>query len=210
MLKQKGIKINIVVDKNRYRGGMVAIKELGSELIILDDGFQHRKLYRDLDLVLIKKKDLKDKLLPFGRLREPFSALKRADAILLTYQEIEPFEFSFKNKPIFKIYRENWKVLDCNFKEVKIERLKNKEIVGFCGLGDSDQFFKIVKNLGIKLTQKITFPDHYSYKNFKLDPRQIYLTTLKDGIKLPPNENIYFLNFNLKVEGLEKFILEKI
>ncbi len=196
--------VSIIVDENKVRGGDIALKYLSAELIILDDGFQHRRLKRDVDLVLLKDKDLKDILFPFGRLREPISSLNRADAIILAYQEIRPFNFFYNEKPVFKLYRKDWKVLDCELKEV--EDFREKEFIAFCGLGENKQFFEVLEKLKLRIKQKFAFPDHYNYKDFKLDPHENYLTTLKDGIKLNFQKNLYFLDFMVEIEGLIDFI----
>lgn len=206
IFEKKNLKVNILVDENRKRGSEIAFKELGANLVLLDDGFQHLRLKRNLDLVLLKKEDLKDRLFPLGKLREPLSSLERADAIILTYQEYKPFNFSYKEKPIFKLYRKKWKILNKNLE--KIHNFKNKEFVAFCGLANNKQFFDTLENLGLKIKKKISFPDHYHYRNFKLNPEENYITTLKDGIKLNSQENLYFLDFEIEVEGLIEFILK--
>ncbi|PMP65867.1 MAG: tetraacyldisaccharide 4'-kinase [Thermodesulfobacterium geofontis] len=206
IFEKRDIKIDIVVDENRKRGAEIALKELRANLILLDDGFQHLKLKRNLDLVLLKKEDLEDTLFPFGRLREPLSSLKRADAIILTYQDYKPFDFSYKEKPVFKLYRKNWKILNKNLEEV--HHFENKEFIAFCGLADNKQFFDTLEKLGLKIKKRISFPDHYHYKNFKLDPKENYITTLKDGIKFDFKENLYFLDFEIEVKGLIEFILK--
>ncbi len=207
IFEKKGLQISIVVDENRVRGGEKAVKELGVDLIILDDGFQHRRLKRDLDIVLIKKDDLKNRVLPFGRLREPLTSLKRADAIVLTYQDYQPFDYSLQDKPIFKLYRKNWRVLNYKLEEINP---KDKEFIAFCGLGDNRQFFITLKRLNLKIKKMISFPDHYDYSNFTLSPDESYITTLKDGIKLESKENLFFLDFSIEVKGLKEFILKRL
>jgi len=199
-------KVSIAVSEDRYRGGLLAIEELGAELVILDDGFQHRKLYRDLDIVLIKRRDLSDRLLPAGLLREPLENLKRADAIVLSYQDVEPFEFSFEGKPVFRMFREFRYLLNSSFEKVPLEELIGKEVIAFAGLGDNEQFFKTLERLGFKLKEKLSFPDHYHYRDFRLKEDELYITTPKDMVKLPPLENLYALDFDLRVEGLIDFV----
>lgn len=206
IFEKEKVKVNIVVDEDRKRGAEIALKDLKTDLILLDDGFQHLRLKRDLDLVLLKKEDLRDRVFPFGRLREPFSSLKRADAIILTYQEYNPFDFFYENKPVFKLYRKKWKILDKNLEEVK--DFKDKEFVAFCGLANNKQFFDTLEKLGLKLKKKFSFPDHYHYKNFKINSEEKYITTLKDGIKFDFRDNLYFLDFEIEVEGLIEFILK--
>ena len=209
IFKKKGLNLSIVVDENRYRAGKFAVEELKANLILLDDGFQHRKIKRNIDLVLLKKEDLKEKILPFGRLREPFEALERADALILTYQDCKPFDFSYKNKPVFKLFRKNWKILNAEFKKVS-EEVKDKEFIAFCGLGDNQQFIFSLKKLGIKIKKFLSFPDHYEYKNFKIKNNETYITTLKDGVKFPSYSNLYYLDFSIEVKGLESYLLEKL
>lgn len=194
---------SVVVSEDRYEGGVFAIKRLNPELIILDDGFQHRKLHRDLDILLLKKKDLEDYLLPYGNLREPLSALKRADLLILSYQEVEPFEFN-SEKPTFKMQREFDSVLNSNFEEIPIEHLKEKEVIAFSGLGDNEQFLKTLKKLGFKVKEFLSFPDHYDYKEFRPKKEETYLTTPKDLIKLQNYENVFALNFKVKVDREEE------
>ncbi len=189
----------VVVAENRYEGGLFAVKNFNPELIILDDGFQHRKLHRDLDIVLLKKKDIKDYLLPYGNLREPLNSLRRADAVILSYQEVEPFEFD-TDKPTFKMFREFNSLLDSEFKEVPIEHLKGREVIAFSGLGDNEQFVKTLKKLGFRVKEFIFFPDHYDYRDFKPKRGELYLTTPKDLVKLRGYENVFALNFRVRVD----------
>jgi tetraacyldisaccharide 4'-kinase len=198
--------VSVVVSEDRCLGAKLAVEELKAQLIILDDGFQHRRLKRDLDLVLLKERDLKDGLLPFGRLREPLGGLKRAHAVVLTYQDLKEWEFKIE-KPTFKLYRKNWRVASG---EGEILDFKDKSFIAFCGLGDNEQFFKTLERLGIKTEERLSFPDHYHYEGFKLQKGKLYLTTLKDFFKLEPAENLYYLDFDVEVPGLMDFVREKL
>ncbi|MEZ0361767.1 MAG: tetraacyldisaccharide 4'-kinase [Hydrogenobacter sp.] len=191
--------VSVVVDEIRCRGGFYAVEKLRAEILILDDGFQHRRIYRDFDILLLKKEDLKDHLLPYGRLREPLSSLFRADAIVLSYQELNEWDIKLE-KPVFKLYRKNWRILDGEGNPV--HELKNLEVIAFAGLGDNEQFFKTLDNLGIKVIKKISFKDHYDYKDLKLSQDKLYITTLKDIVKLPSYKNVYYLDYSLDVPGL--------
>ncbi len=197
---------SVVVAENRYEGGIYAVKELYPDIFILDDGFQHRGLYRDLDMVLLRKRDIKDRLLPFGRLREPLSSLSRADAIILAYQEAEPFEINI-NKPVFKMYRDFKRLYNPikGFGNIDKDMLEMKW-VAFSGLGDNDQFFTTLERMGFNITEKISFRDHYDYKNFRPRSGNMYITTMKDIFKLEPSENIYALDVEVRIEGLIEFI----
>src|SRR5207245_8927409 len=74
----------VIVGEDRYSAGCFAEDKFGPQLHLLDDGFQHRGLARDFDIVLVTPEDARDRLLPAGRLRELLSALRRADAVVLT------------------------------------------------------------------------------------------------------------------------------
>ena len=195
--------VSVVVDENRCRGGAYAVNELKVDLIILDDGFQHRKLYRDVDLLLIKEKDLRDHLIPFGRLREPLSSISRANALILSYQDIKEWDYTF-TKPVFKLYRRDWKIKDIWGNT--LEEATEFEFITFAGLGDNEQFFKTLERMGLKIIKKLSFSDHYHYRDFKISPNYLYITTLKDVIKLPPYENVYYLDYSLEVPGLLDFL----
>jgi len=151
-----------------------------------------------VDVVLLKRRDLTDRLLPSGLLREPLSALERADAIVLSYQETEPFDFAFQDKP-----------LRPDFSRASLENLRGKRVTAFAGLGDNSQFFKAVDALGLDVEERISLPDHYHYRGFRLRKDRFYLTTPKDMVKLPPAENLYALDFRLRVEGLVDFVKDK-
>ncbi len=201
-------KIHIAVCEDRYLGIRQALKEVRFNLVILDDAFQHRALYRDVDLVLLKKKDLKDLLLPFGRLREPLYFLKRAHAIILAFQEIQSFNYSHPFIPVFKMYRKNFKVLNSSLEPVDPQNLP--ELIAFAGLGDNQQFFLTLQKLGLKIKEKIGLSDHFSYQDFLLHPQEYYITTLKDFIKLKPSPNLYLLDFDIEIPELMNFLKNKL
>ena len=89
MMAKKLKGVPIVVDKNRYRGGVLLVNEFNPDIILMDDGFQHRKLHRDFDIILINGKDdyRKHTLLPYGLFREPWDSILRANVILTTKQK---------------------------------------------------------------------------------------------------------------------------
>ena len=102
LLIARRLGVPVIVGGSRYAAGRVAEQKFETQLHILDDGFQHRSLARDFDIVLMTERDFDDKLLPFGRLREPLSSLQRADAIVL------PSDFSAQN-PAVETFRSQGK-----------------------------------------------------------------------------------------------------
>src|ERR1051325_8724560 len=79
LLIARKLQVPVIVGADRYRAGLLAEEKFSSRLHLLDDGFQHRGLHRDFDIVLLPQEDLEGTLLPTGRLREPRSSLRRAD-----------------------------------------------------------------------------------------------------------------------------------
>ena len=202
-------KFSVVVDEDRCRGASFAPERLKPDLIILDDGFQHRRIHRDLNILLLKKRDFYDRLLPFGRLREPLDSMERADIIVLSYWELEEFNWKHPRKPTLKMVRENWRIIR-SIDGKLMKDFRSISFVAFAGLGDNEQFFKSLSMLGIKVEEKIGYRDHYSYKDFELKRDKIYITTLKDAIKLKPSENLYYLDFIVRVDGMEEILKGKI
>src|SRR3954465_1011269 len=87
LLIARTLGVPVIVGESRYHAGLVAEQKFGSQLHLLDDGFQHRQLHRDLDVVLLGEGDHDDKLLPAGRLREPLIALERAHMVMTESDE---------------------------------------------------------------------------------------------------------------------------
>ncbi len=224
--------VPVVKCRNRYEGGMFALHELGitdsefgKRLFILDDGFQHRGLFRDTDIVLIDAEDPfgKGTLLPLGRLREPVSSLGRADIIVLT-KTVEPHEggrdrLDGLHKEIRRynqrcgIFRAEHRPLSCRFldgSEKPIHWISGKKIFGFCALGSPESFLRTLRLSGAEVTGFRSFRDHYAYRcedifTIKTEAERTgagwIVTTEKDIIKarnldLPGNVAIVAISFS--------------
>ena len=168
----------VIVGESRFEAGKFAEQKTGSGLHILDDGFQHRALARDFDIVLVSNSDFKDDFLPTGRLRDPISSLKRADAIVTADEVNLPSEI---NKPIWKIRR-----------GIAIANPPTRPIV-FCGIARPEIFLPQLKAAGIEIVGEMTFRDHHRYAAqdvqslLKLRDQQNangFITTEKDAINL--------------------------
>jgi tetraacyldisaccharide 4'-kinase len=172
----------VIVGADRYQAGLLAEKNFSGKLHLLDDGFQHRRLYRDFDIVLLQPNDLQDALLPVGRLREPLSSLRRAHALVLP----DTMEWSFDNKRIWHVSRRM--AIDASAKSGKA--------VAFCGIARPEQFFTgLGMNGQSKVIKTVTFPDHHRYSQQDVARllsiraaagAQIFITTEKDRINLGP------------------------
>jgi tetraacyldisaccharide 4'-kinase len=172
--------VPIVVGESRFAAGRYSEKHWGSRLHLLDDGFQHRALHRDFDIVLVSSVDATDKLLPVGRLREPWTALSRANAIVLTNETSAKMPLP-SNKNIWQVRR-----------SVRISSSPLRPIA-FCGIARPQRFIEDLNAAGIRPAMKFFFDDHHSYseedirKLLELKQKNSaggFITTEKDAINL--------------------------
>jgi tetraacyldisaccharide 4'-kinase len=160
---------------DRAKLAMVAANELSADVLILDDGFQHRRLLRDLDLVLIDCSDPwgMGKLLPRGLLREPLASLERADIILLTRcdqidnnllnQIRERLSQLTRNKLIVQTVHVPLGLISNSGRVAAAASLAAKPVVAFCGIGNPEAFRRTLVGLGASVKSFRTFPDHHNY-----------------------------------------------
>src|SRR5581483_1337863 len=176
LLIARKLGVPVIVGADRFQAGQLAEKQFPSRLHLLDDGFQHRRLHRDFDIVLLPKKDFAGALLPMGRLREPLSALRRADAIVA----FDP--------PIVGTKAQLWPAR----RIITIPDASDKA-VAFCAIGQPWQFFDALKMQGQKLAAEISFRDHQRYEQSDIERllrrkretgADCFITTEKDLINL--------------------------
>jgi len=180
LLIARRLGVPVVVGEKRYEAGLFAESQFGTRLHLLDDGFQHRALARDLDIVMVNASDFEDRLLPGGRLREPLAALKRANIAVL--EEGVPYPARrLGRKTIWRIRR-----------GVSIPPLPPR-VAAFCGIARPERFFEQLRAAGVVAAVEIPFPDHHAYT--EKDVRDLlkvkeekncaaFVTTEKDIINL--------------------------
>jgi tetraacyldisaccharide 4'-kinase len=165
-------KVQLGVGADRYKTGMVLARH-GVDWFVLDDGFQHLRLSRDVDVVLVDATDPfgGGKVLPAGRLREPLSALHRADIVVITrsVEALSPALDSIVRRhtscPIFHASMRLESVLRVPKLDVKLPPRDWQEarFLAFCGIGNPDAFFGDLRNWGFHVVQQRSFPDHHVY-----------------------------------------------
>jgi tetraacyldisaccharide 4'-kinase len=181
VLIARKLRVPVIVGEDRYAAGQFAEQKLGTQLHLLDDGFQHRRLARDFDIVLITPTDAEDSLLPTGRLREPLSSLARADAVVLT-NEASPQGLPIERQLVWRVKRD----------VVVPEELKGP-CFAFCGIARPQNFFGQLRAAGVTLAGTRSFRDHHAYSDG--DVRELLalrtqhgtaalVTTEKDAINL--------------------------
>lgn len=173
----------VIVSADRYQAGLLAEEKFPqSRFHLLDDGFQHRRLHRDFDIVLVAEEDVGKPLLPFGRLREGFSSLRRADAIVTIPETSLPSRYCYA-KPVWRV-RRNLQFM-----------MPMSRVVAFCGIARHGQFFSGLRKLGMDLADTVAFSDHHRYTQADIDHLLLakqttnargFITTEKDAINLGP------------------------
>ena len=181
--------VPVIVGKNRFKAGRLAIQKFDPDVIVLDDGFQHLKLQRDLDLVLLdyRKPFGNGHLLPRGIMREPASVLFCANAIILTrsdtvngnemssalkklcfYERKKPVYRTFIQPFVYKIINKEKKVFEKNMQEALRQNsdcIKGRTVFAFSGLADNHNFRRTLKSLKCNVSGYMEFPDHHSYSD---------------------------------------------
>jgi len=204
LLARKLPGVPVIISKKRYLAGALAHKKFGINFYILDDGFQHLDLERDLDLVLMDGSDPfgNGHLLPWGPLREPVDQLERADAFIITRahhgvtgDDLTGFlKKRFPDKPLFLSDHAPERIIFPNKSETyDPEFLRGKPVVAFAGIARPEVFIETLKNLGVELVFFRAFEDHHIFKhneihdliNKKERLRANYLlTTEKDWVRM--------------------------
>lgn len=196
-------KVAVVCDANRLAGARWATQNLKSDVIVLDDGFQHRRLARDLDIVVIDATNPwgNGHLLPAGTLREPLSGLCRANCFVITRandqgqvaalrEELETINAA---APIFTAVTRISKITRLTDEQtVDIESVTDA-VTAFCAIGNPNSFFSLLTTAGIRMANQRAFRDHHYFAQSDIDSIEtaaraagvgILMTTAKDAVKL--------------------------
>jgi tetraacyldisaccharide 4'-kinase len=180
LLLARQLGIPVIVGEDRYEAGQFAERTFGVQFHLLDDGFQHRALARDFDIVLVTPEDTRDGLLPSGRLREPLSSLSRADAIVLA-SGAAPDSLPSKDKFVWRLRR-----------GILFTNVPSRPVV-FCGIARPQNFLLQLRTAGVELAAQALFRDHHAYTGrdiqdlLKLREQSGadgFITTEKDAINL--------------------------
>ena len=180
LLIARKLGVPVVLGEDRYEAGLFSERKYGPQMHLLDDGFQHRSLARDFDIVLVTADDSRDRLLPAGRLREPLSSLARADAVVLT-SGASPEAFPAEGRQIWRVRR-----------GIVPENVPERP-VAFCGIARPKNFFLQLQKAGIDVAAEAVYRDHHAYT--EKDVRELlalrmnseaggFVTTEKDAINL--------------------------
>jgi tetraacyldisaccharide 4'-kinase len=182
LLIARKLQVPVIIGEDRYEAGCFAESRFGPQLHILDDGFQHRALARDFDLVLVTPQDATDRLLPAGRLREPLASLRRTDAIVLT-SGASAESFPLAGKLVWRVKR-----------GISPHAVPPRPVV-FCGIARPQNFVLQLRAANIEPAAQAFYRDHHAYT--ESDVRELlalrqrseaggFVTTEKDAVNLGP------------------------
>lgn len=179
--------VPVYVAARRYEAGLLSESDASATpaIHLLDDGFQHRQLHRDANILLLDGKDLRDRLLPAGNLREPLTAIRRATAVAIPADGAPDLESVLRARgwsgPVWRLRR-----------RMETPRVAGP-VVAFCGIARPGQFFAGLERDGLHLAAHIAFPDHHFYSACDIERVQsatraagakAAVTTEKDGVRL--------------------------
>ena len=180
LLIARKLQVPVIVGEDRYEAGRFAESRFGSQLHLLDDGFQHRALARDFDIVLVTPQDASDRLLPAGRLREPLRSLRRADAVVLA-SGASADSFPLEGKLVWRVRR-----------GILPQNVPPRPVV-FCGIARPQNFVLQLRAANIEPVAEAFYRDHHAYT--EKDIRELlalkqrseaggFVTTEKDAVNL--------------------------
>ena len=192
------------IGAKRYETAQILLRQFPeTDIILLDDGFQHALMARDFDIVIIDGLDPfgQEELVPLGRLREPLTALERASCFVVTRAANNQRFDAIKTRlhqynPTAPVFRTRMKTLDwCDYSTCQTTVLpKGRKVGAFCGLGNPQNFWDTLETLGLDVVVRWEFGDHHSYKPVELSRiadqarmhgADILVTTEKDRINCP-------------------------
>jgi len=215
----------VISSADRIAAGREAIKDFGTDCFVLDDGFQHLRLARDLNVVTIDATNPwgGGRLLPHGRLRESVEGMSRADCVVITRcDQVESVDVLreeisqlTRGKPIF----------ESQMRLVRVSPLKNggeslappARVAAFCAVGNPASFFNMLRRAGYEIAVERAFPDHHVYSQEEIDAvsraardagAQFLVTTAKDAVKLRTlsfSIPCYVVEIEIAIENAESF-----
>lgn len=210
--------IPVIIGKNRAVTGRYAVEKMNAQVIIMDDGYQHWQLERDLDVVLVDTLNMFGNgcVLPRGTLREPLQNLARGDLFLLTktdqssrlnriqlrhtiaqYNAAAPVVESIHHPKNFVEIADWYKGISENFKD--LEELRGKDVMVFSAIGNPSSFEQTLSGIGLNILEAVRYPDHHDYGMLEMQyinerasslKAVAIVATAKDAVKIP-TEFIY-------------------
>ncbi len=185
------LSVPVVVHEYKAEGAVYAAGHLPCNIIVVDDGFQHRALHRDVDVVLVDRPTLSDqRLLPIGRLREPTQSLLRA-SVVLAMDDVSEEEVRGYCRPDAIVARVRMMAA--------MPELEGQRVVCMCGIANPERFIRSARACGAVVVDSVQYPDHHWYTKQEVEnviarargARAGVVTTQKDVVKLPHAHELF-------------------
>ena len=212
----------VISSADRIAAGEEAIKDFGTECFVLDDGFQHLRLARDLNIATIDATNPwgGGRLLPYGRLRENPEGLSRADCVVITRcDQVDNVDRLQDEIVRFMVGRP---IFISHMRPVRVVSLKNSaetlsppaSVAAFCAVGNPGSFFENLRRVGYEIALQRSFPDHHVYSQAEIDSlvkdagASVLVTTAKDAVKLRTlsfSAACYVMEIEIAIENAEEF-----
>jgi tetraacyldisaccharide 4'-kinase len=216
--------VPVVTAERRADGAALACARFGCDTLVLDDGFQHRALARDADLVLVPADGLPERLLPAGPLREPARALARARAVLALGDEsaLPRLPTAPAGTPVFVgrvVPTATVVAADGGVAVHDLGLLPRRGVVAVAGVARPERFWDLLARLGVEVVERLRFPDHHPYaardlariREAAAGRGRVVVTTEKDLVKLARFEDgdalgLYALRIEVAIEAGERLV----
>lgn len=218
----------VIAGKNRMAAAELACQDFQTDIVLVDDGFQHRRLQRDIDVLLMNashgQRGLGNGwLLPAGPLREPRSSIRRADIVVFTKgrPRAQKMRNEFGSKPIFYADLKPTALVQSvqhKWRERSLVLLEHRRVLAVAGIADPVSFYGMLRDLEVELTQVLSFPDHHAYT--QADWQTILaasrscdfiVTTEKDLVKLEqfpfPAGKLVALRVRMEIGDAEQLLI---
>ena len=202
---------NLIINHSRVEG-LTEAEKSNFDTVILDDGLQDYKIKKDLSIACFNQNQLVGNglVLPSGPLRESLNALNNVDVVIINGEKNKFFEKKLLN------INKDLDIFYSSYKPINLEEFKDKELLAVAGIGNPENFFQLIEKNGLKISEKLIFPDHYKFSLEEI--QNIIATAEKENYKIIMTEKDYFkvkyfksnkinyLKTILNIENQEKLI----
>jgi len=203
--------VPVLVCADRHLAGRLAEKRFAATVMLLDDGFQHLALGRNVDVLVMPASDLDDAVLPSGRLREPLDAASSADCVLVpgSLEDVSRVAATFDRMPVFRVTNHFGTV-----QGLDASAPSGTRVVAVAGIARPERFFTTLREQGFEIVRELRFPDHHWFSSDDLDrirtiakelSADLVVTTEKDAVRVVPQSGWAVLPMTAVIEPPELF-----
>ena len=203
--------VPVLVCADRHLAGRLAEKQFDATVMLLDDGFQHLALGRNVDVLVMPASDLDDAVLPSGRLREPLDAASSADCVLVpgSREDASRVAAMFDRMPVFRVTNHFG-----SLQGLDASAPSGTRVVAVAGIARPERFFTTLREQGFEIVRELRFPDHHWFSSDDLDrirtiakelSADLVVTTEKDAVRVAPQSGWAVLPMTAVIEPPELF-----